>query len=138
MEYNLAHALLGRFGVLIPLLGLFFELGALISQKKLVSKISAGIVILGGIVVLLAGITGIQEYFYLKGTYGDIEELKIHFIAGLILMFLFALIILLRVFILFRPTERLIVLYFVIYVVSVMANLFSNEVVVHLLRGDTG
>ena len=46
MEVDLFHAFFGRFGVLIPVLGLFFELGAIFTQKDLINKISGTLVIL--------------------------------------------------------------------------------------------
>ncbi|WP_457642930.1 hypothetical protein [Persephonella sp.] len=135
MEYNLAHALLGRFGVLIPLLGLFFELGAAISGKELVSKLSGAIVILGSVIVLLAGITGIVELSYLHSSGQSVEPFRMHITAGVFLLLAFTIILLLRIYLYKHISDKIVLFYFVIYVAAVMVNLYSNEVVVHSIRG---
>ncbi|WP_456393037.1 DUF2231 domain-containing protein [Persephonella sp.] len=135
MEYNLVHAFLGRFGVLIPLLGLFFELGGIISQKPLVSKIAGGIVILGSTIAVLAGITGFLELSYLKSMNQNPEPFKIHTLIGGILTLSFTIISLIRIYLYKYSNERVVVFYFVLYVLTVMGNLLSNEFIVHSIRG---
>ncbi|WP_297452612.1 hypothetical protein [Persephonella sp.] len=133
MEYNLVHAMIGRFAVLIPLLGLFFEVATLITQKELVFKLAGGIVILGSILAIIAGLTGAQEYFYLM----EEAEASVYFwhaVAASVITFSFVLILIMRITLFFKKKEALFVVYMIIYVLNVIANLFSNEVVVHTLR----
>ena len=136
MEYNLVHAMLGRFGVLIPLLGLFFEIASLVSQKKLISKIAGGIVILGCLIVIGAALTGLEEINYLKSMNRDIQPFRIHIIIGGFVAVIFTFLLLMRVYFYKKVNEKLVVIYIVIYTMTVMANLFSNEVVIHSLRGE--
>jgi len=135
LEYNLVHAFLGRFGVLIPLLGLFFELGGIVSQKPLVSKIAGGIVILGSIVVIMAGMTGYLELSYLRSINQDIESFETHILAGITLVFSFTLVLLLRILLYRYNNDRFIVAYFILYVLSVVGNIVSNEMVIYAIRG---
>ncbi len=136
MEYNLVHAMLGRFGVLIPLLGLFFEIASIVSQKKLVSKIAGGIVILGSLLVIGAALTGLEEINYLRSMNQDIQPFKIHTIIGGVVAVIFTFLSLIRIYLYKKVNEKVVVVYMIVYTVTVMANLFSNEVVVHILRGE--
>lgn len=135
MEYNLTHAMLGRFGVLIPLLGLFFELASVITQKKLVSTISGAIVIFASIIVLLAGLTGVQELSYLASSNQSVASYKLHTFAGYFLIFSFTIILFMRIYLYKNVREFLVVVYFFVYTVAVMVNLLSNEFIIHTLRG---
>jgi len=135
LEYNLVHAFLGRFGVLIPLLGLFFEMGGIISQKPAVSKIAGGLVILGCLVVVMAGFTGYLQYSYLMEAGQVSRQLKIHAFLGGFLSLFFGFLLTFRIYLFRHYCDRTVVLYFVLYTVAVLVNLFSNEIVVHTVRG---
>ncbi|HHG74923.1 MAG TPA: DUF2231 domain-containing protein [Persephonella sp.] len=136
MEYNLVHAMLGRFGVLIPLLGLFFEIASIVSQKKLVSKIAGGIVILGSILAVGAALTGLVEINYLKSMNQNIQPFRIHMVVGGAVAVVFTILSLIRIYLYTKVNERLVVVYMVTYTITVMANLLSNEVIIHSLRGE--
>ncbi|WP_457640575.1 DUF2231 domain-containing protein [Persephonella sp.] len=136
MEINLVHAFFGRFGVLIPLLGLFFEIGALISQKEFMHKFSGYIVIFGSILALLAGITGFVEFKYLKETNENIGNFSLHIVIGSILIGFFMLILFLRSFLLFKDNEKIATVYIFLYLITVITNLLSNEIIIHSLRGE--
>ncbi len=136
MEYNLVHAMLGRFGVLIPLLGLFFEIASVVSQKKVVSKIAGGIVILGSIIAVGATLTGLEEINYLRSMNQDVQPFKIHMIIGGLVGVVFTFLSFIRIYLYKKVNEKVVVVYMVIYTITVMVNLFSNEVVVHSLRGE--
>ncbi len=131
MEYDLVHALFGRFAVLIPLLAIFFELAGLLSGKSLVSKIAGFLVLLGVFTVLVAFITGVLQYKYLLHNYADVSPFKLHTILGTFVAGAFLIIGLIRIFLFFKPIEKLIVFYMIFYVITVLINLVSNEVVVH-------
>ncbi len=133
MDINLFHAFFGRFAVLIPLLGLFFELGAIITQKDLVSKISGAIVILGSLLAIVAGLSGIEEYVYLHSL-NENQPFRLHEILGLILTSAFLFILIVRSYLLRKENVKLATFYIFFYVIVVMVNLFSNEVVVHTVR----
>ncbi len=133
MDINLFHAFFGRFAVLIPLLGLFFELGAVITQKDLVSKISGAIVILGSLLAILAGLSGIEEYVYLRSL-NENQPFRLHEILGLALTVAFLFILIVRSYLLRKENVKLATFYIFFYVIVVMVNLFSNEVVVHTVR----
>ncbi len=139
MDYNLAHALFGRFGVLIPLLGLFFELAGVITKKKLVMNIAGSIVIFGSIIVLLAGITGL---IWLKSLYqfhsGNISLFKLHYILGGFLTFFFLIIGSVRGILFRKESELLSVFYIFAYVIFVMLNLFDNEFIAHSIYSHQG
>jgi len=135
LEYNLVHAMLGRFGVLIPLLGLFFELGGVISQKELVSKIAGGIVLAGCFIGILAGFTGIIELYYLRSMNVSPEPFRLHIIAGGVLTFLFTILSLMRIYLYKHISDKMVLVYFFVYTVTVMLNLFSNEFITHSIRG---
>ncbi|MDQ7056012.1 MAG: hypothetical protein Q9M89_05915 [Persephonella sp.] len=135
MEYNLVHAMLGRFGVLIPLLGLFFELGAAITGKKEVSKISGSIVLSGYVIVILAGITGFEEIKYLQSVNVFTDRYSLHIILGSIIIFLFTIISFIRIYLFKNVVEKLVITYFVLYVVMVFLNLISNEFVIRAVWG---
>ncbi len=133
MEYDLVHALFGRFAVLIPLLAIFFELAGLLSEKSLVSKIAGFLVLLGVFIVLIAFITGVLQYRYLLHSYADVSPFKLHAILGTLVAGAFLIIGAMRIFLFFKPIEKLIVFYMIFYVITVLINLVSNEVVVHNL-----
>ncbi len=129
MDYNLAHALFGRFGILIPLLGLFFEGAALFTKKELVSYIAGFIVIVGGIIAVLAGVTGIAQ---LK----DLAEplpIGFHYIAGYILSGLFTTVIILRCLLFKYKKESLYAIYILLLVIAVLSTLINNEFTAHIL-----
>jgi len=136
LEYNLVHAMLGRFGVLIPLLGLFFELGGVISQKELVSKIAGGIVLLGCFIGILAGFTGIVEVHYLSSINIPLDPYKFHIISGGILIFLFTILFIIRIYLYKYSWERTVLIYFFVYTLTVILNLFSNEFITYSIRGN--
>ncbi len=136
MEVDLVHAFFGRFGVLIPVLGLFFELGAIFTQKDLISKISGLLVILGSILVIFAFISGVIELKYLITINENLGLYKLHMILGSILGFSFLFILTARSYLFFRNNEKLIVVYMLVYTVTVMFNLFSNEIIVHRMYGS--
>lgn len=136
MEYNLVHAMLGRFGVLIPLLGLFFELASLITQKDLVSKISGAIVIFGSVIVFGAFLTGIEEIYYLTSMNQKIRPYIIHAAAGGVVAFSFVVIFFIRIYLYKKVNDRLVVVYMIVYLLAVMVNLFSNEFIINTLRGE--
>ncbi|WP_293442658.1 DUF2231 domain-containing protein [Persephonella sp.] len=136
MEYNLVHAMLGRFGILIPLLGLFFEIASIVSQKKLVSKIAGGIVILGSLLVIGATLTGLEEINYLRSMNQNIQPFRIHMVIGGAVAVVFTILSLIRIYLYTKVNERVVIVYMVIYTLTVMANLFSNEIVIHSLRGE--
>ena len=133
MEYDLVHAFFGRFGVLIPLLAVFFELAGLITGKRLVSTIAGFLVILGVIVVILAGITGFIQLHFLQETYADISQYKLHTMLGTIITVDFLLIGILRIFLFFKVIEKLVLIYMIFYVINVLLNLVSNEIILHRL-----
>ncbi len=135
MEYNLVHAMFGRFGVLIPLLGLFFELGAVITGKKAVSKISGSIVLLGYGVVVLAGITGFKELEYLHSVHISTGRYTLHILLSSTVIFLFTIIFFIRIYLFKNVVEKFVVIYFVLYVFMVTLNLFSNEFVIRAVWG---
>ncbi len=130
MEYDLVHAFFGRFAVLIPLLAIFFELGGLISGKKFVSLVAGFLVLLGVILVVIACITGTLQYKYLIHNYSDVSQYKLHATLGIIVTIGFLLIGTMRIFLFFKPVEKIIVIYMIFYVITVLVNLVSNEVVV--------
>ncbi len=136
LELNLVHAFFGRFGVLIPLLGLFFEIGALISHKDILFKFSGYIVILGSVLAVLAGFTGFLEYHYLKNANENISRFSIHIVTGTLLTGLFLLILVLRAYLLVRDNERIATVYIFLYLTTVITNLISNEIIIHTLRGE--
>ncbi|SNZ10579.1 hypothetical protein SAMN06265182_1890 [Persephonella hydrogeniphila] len=136
MEYNLVHAMFGRFGVLIPLLGLFFELASIITQKSLVSRISGAIVIFGSLIVMVAFLTGLEEISYLMSMNQDVHFYMIHIVSGGVVAFLFIVIFFIRIYLYKKVSDRIVVLYMIIYVFVVMVNLFSNEFIIHTLRGE--
>ncbi len=129
MDYNLAHALLGRFGILIPLLGLFFEGAGIFTKKELVSHIAGIIVIVGSIIAILAGITGIAQIS------GEVEHLpiKFHYLTGYIITGLFIFIVILRAILFKVKKESLMVLYLLLLLTVVMATLINNEITAHVL-----
>ncbi len=131
MEIDLVHAFFGRFGVLIPLLGLFFETAVIITQKDMLAKLSGAIVILGSCFAIIAGITGFIELNYLKSMHEDISLYHMHIILGTVLTIVFIFILLVRTYLFIRNNQILIVIYMLVYVITVMVNLFSNEIVVH-------
>ena len=135
MEVDLVHAFFGRFGILIPLLGLFFETAVIITQKDMLAKLSGAIVILGSCLAIIAGVTGFIELNYLKSMQEDISPYHIHIILGTVLTIIFIFILLTRTYLLFKNNQTLVVIYMLVYVVTVMVNLFSNEIVVHKLYG---
>lgn len=136
MEYNLVHAMLGRFGVLIPLLGLFFEIASVVSQKKAVSNIAVVIVISGYIFVIGACITGLVEVNYLRSMNQDLQLFRIHMVIGGAVAVVFTFLLLIRIYLYKKVNEKLTVVYMVVYTIMVMANIFSNEIVIHALRGE--
>ena len=129
MDYNLAHALLGRFGILIPLLGLFFEGAGIFTKKELVSHIAGFIVIVGSIIAILAGLTGIAQIS------GEIEPppIKFHFLVGYVITGLFIFIVILRIILFKVKKESLTVIYLILLVIVVMATLINNEITAHIL-----
>jgi len=135
LEYNLVHAMVGRFGVLIPLLGLFFELGAVITGKKTVSKIAGSIVLFGYIIVILAGITGFEELTYLHSVQTPADRYSLHILLGSTIIFLFTIISFIRIYLFKNVVEKLVVTYFVLYVLMVTLSLFSNEFVTRAVWG---
>jgi len=133
MDYNLAHALFGRFGVLIPLLGFFFELAGIVSKKKLVSNIAGGLVIFGSFLVLMAGATGLIELKNMLTFHENLNMFHLHYILGGILTISFFMVLIVRGILFKKESEPLSVFYFVSYVILVMLNLFDNEYIAHLL-----
>ncbi len=129
MEYNLAHALLGRFGILIPLLGLFFEIAGIFTKKKLISDIAGFIVILGSIIAVLAGITGI----YWRQSLAEPPPIGFHYIGGILLTVLFGTVILLRIFLFKVHRESLSVVYLLLLVAGILLILINNEITAHIL-----
>jgi len=129
MEYNLAHALLGRFGILIPLLGFFFEIAGIFTKKKLVSNIAGFIVIVGSTIGILAGITGI---LWAKSLLEPLP-IKFHYIAGFLITVSFFFIVVLRSFLFKVHKERLAVIYLILLVITVLATLINNEITAHAL-----
>jgi len=136
LEYNLVHAMLGRLGVLIPLLGLLFEIASIISQKKEISKIAGVIVILGYLIVISAEITGFQEFLYLKSINQDVQPFRVHMVIGGIVIVIFTFLSLIRIYLYKKVNEKVMIAYMVMYTITVMANLLSNEVIIHSLRGE--
>jgi len=136
MEVDLFHAFFGRFGVLIPVLGLFFEIGAIFTQKDLISKISGTLVILGSVLVIFAFISGVIELKYLISTHEDLGIFKLHIILGSILTFVFLFILTARSYLFFRNNEKLVVIYMLVYTITVMFNLLSNEIILHKMYGS--
>ncbi len=131
MEYDLVHAFFGRFGILIPLLAIFFELAGIITGKKFVSILAGFLVIVGAVVVIIAGITGYLQYLYLKSQYIDISPYRLHMTLGFIITFMFFIIGSTRIFLFFKPLEKIIVIYMIFYVIAILVNLISNEIVLH-------
>jgi uncharacterized membrane protein len=136
LELNLVHAFFGRFGVLIPLLGLFFEIGALISHKDILFKFSGYLVLFGSFLAILAGITGFIEYSYLKEANESINRFSFHIVTGTLLTGLFLLILLLRSYLLIKDNEKVATMYIFLYLTTVVTNLISNEIIIHALRGE--
>jgi len=136
MEVDLFHAFFGRFGVLIPVLGLFFELGAIFTQKDLISKISGTLVILGSVLVIFAFISGVIELKYLISTHENVDLFKLHIILGSILTFIFLFILTARSYLFFKNNEKLVVIYMLVYTITVMFNLLSNEIILHKMYGS--
>ncbi|WP_456400108.1 DUF2231 domain-containing protein [Persephonella sp.] len=136
MELNLVHAFFGRFGVLIPLLALFFEIGALITQKELMFKLSGYLVIFGCFVATIAGLTGFLEYSYLKNSNENVMRFSFHIVTGSIVTALFSLILVLRSYLLLRDNERIATVYIFLYLTTVITNLISNEIIIHTIRGE--
>ncbi len=136
MEIDLFHAFFGRFGVLIPVLGLFFELGAIFTQKDLIAKISGILVILGSILVIFAFLSGVLELKYLISTNENISIFKIHIISGTVIALIFLFILSVRGYLFFKNNEKLVVVYMVVYTLTVMLNLFSNEIILHKMYGS--
>ncbi len=136
MEVDFFHAFFGRFGVLIPVLGLFFELGAIFTQKDLINKISGILVILGSTLVIFAFISGIIEVKYLISINESLEIYKLHIILGSILTFVFLFILSARSYLFFKNNEKLVVVYIIVYTIAVMSNLFSNEIILHKMYGN--
>ena len=135
MEYNLVHALIGRFGVLIPLLGLFFELGGIISRKRVISNIAGAIVILGCFLGILSGFTGFLEIKYLMSMNEAYHIYKIHYLIGGIISLLFTIILFIRIYLYYKISEKIIIFYFLIYTITILGNLYSNEIIIHILKG---
>ncbi len=135
MEIDLPHAFFGRFAVLVPLLALFFEVAAVITQKKFVEKFSGYLVIFASILVILAGLTGVQEYLYLLKQNLN-YKFTLHEYLGTVIVFSFSLIMFLRLYLLRKENVKIATFYIFFYVIVVMINLFSNEIVVHTLRGN--
>ncbi|RMD46240.1 MAG: hypothetical protein D6831_02375, partial [Aquificota bacterium] len=111
MDYNLAHALFGRFGVLIPLLGFFFELAGIITRKKLVSNIAGGIVIFGSFLVLMAGATGLIELKNMLLFHENMNIFHLHYIVGGILTVSFLIVSIIRSILFKKESEPLSVFY---------------------------
>ncbi len=107
MEIDFFHAFFGRFGVLIPVLGLFFELGAIFTQKDLINKISGILVILGSVLVIFAFISGVIELRYLISIGKDLQIYKLHIIFGSVLFFVFLFILTVRGYLFFKNNEKL-------------------------------
>jgi uncharacterized membrane protein len=129
MEYNLAHALLGRFGILIPLLGLFFEIAGIFTKKKLISDLAGFIVIFGSIIAVLAGITGI----YWRQSLAEPPPIDFHYVGGIFLTVLFVVVIVLRVFLFKIHKESLSVIYLLLLVAGILLILINNEITAHIL-----
>ena len=136
MEINLFHAFFGRFAVLIPLLALFFEIAVVITQKPFLNKFSAGLVIFASILVILAGFSGFEEFFYLKSVEEDKSIFHIHYILSSFITFGFLVIVSTRVYLLKRENEKVAVFYMIFLTALVLLNLFNNEYIVHSLRGN--
>ncbi len=133
MEYDLVHAFFGRFGILIPLLAIFFELAGILTQKKFVSTVAGILVLIAVIVVITAGVTGYLQYVYLKSQYVDLSSFRFHMVLGSITTVMFMLVGLIRVLLFFKPVEKLIVFYMLFYVIAILVNLVSNEIILHQL-----
>ncbi|NPA52377.1 MAG: hypothetical protein GXO22_05740 [Aquificae bacterium] len=133
MEYDLVHAFFGRFGILIPLLAVFFELAGILTQKKVVSMLAGFLVLVSSIIVVTAGITGYLQYLYLKTQYTDISIYKIHMILGSVTTVMFLVIGMIRIFLFIKIVEKLVVFYMLFYVTAILINLISNEIILHRL-----
>ena len=137
MEINLFHAFFGRFAVLIPVLGLFFEIAAIITQKPFVSKLSGFIVIFASLLVFFAGFSGYEEYLYLKSVQ-EAYRFSFHETFGILIATGFFVVFVLRGYLLKKENVKVATFYIFFYVILVMINLLSNEVVVHKLRAING
>ncbi len=136
MEINLFHAFFGRFAVLIPLLAFFFEIAVIITQKPFLNKFSAYLVIFASILVIIAGLSGFQELYYLISTHENISVFKLHYILSSLVTAGFIFVIVIRLFLLKKDNEKLAVFYMILLTVLVLLNLFNNEYIIHSLRGN--
>ncbi len=129
MEYNLAHSLLGRFSILIPLLGLFFEIAGILVKKRLVSYIAGAIVIAGTVLIFLASITGISQL----NSYINPPPIGFHYVVGWILLFLAIGIFFMRIFLFKRDSETVKFFYLIFLLLTVVIILINNEITAHIL-----
>ena len=136
MEINLFHAFFGRFAVLIPLLALFFEISVVITQKPILNKFSSFIVLFSSLLILIASLSGFQEFLYLSSIDNNITDFKIHYLLSSVLTIGFIVIVPIRIFLLRNENEKLTVFYMIFLTGLVILNLFNNEYITHLLRGN--
>jgi len=120
---------------LVPLLGLFFEVAVVITQKPILNKISGSLVILGSLLAILAGLSGFQQFFYLKQQ-TDVSMFNLHYVLSTFVFFGFLLVLVVRSYLMFKENQKLATFYIFFYTVLVMVNLISNEIVVHAVRGE--
>jgi len=136
MEINLFHAFFGRFAVLIPILAFFFEIAVVITQKPFLNKFSSFLILFSSTLVIIASLSGFQEFSYLSSKNDDKMTFHIHYLLSSFITVGFIIIILIRIYLLKKVNEKLTIFYMIFLTVLVILNLFNNEYIIHILRGN--
>jgi hypothetical protein len=86
--------------------------------------------------VILAGLSGVQELFYLHSINEDISLFEVHYLFSYFISVGFIFILIIRLYLLKIFNGKLIIFYMILLTVLVMLNLLNNEYITYLLRGS--